>query len=478
MTTGLKTCDTINPVKVNPSNTFAVDIWATDFPESLITSGFEMTYNPAQVNILSVQAYDGVDIAESPWDGESTIKVPDVFGPGSYMVALLQLNCASPDSGGDIILARVTFQCLETGISYITLTPLPNYATTVGCVSTTIFDTQMGTNILTVSQEKSPCTKNPDCNDGDVCTNDTCNIGAGQCQYSPVACDDNDVCTTNTCDSIDGCTYTPISCDDGSICTTDSCNPARGCEHTDTCDDNDLCTSDHCDQGTGTCTNIPVSCNDNNPCTDDSCNPAAGCIFINNTNTCDDGLFCTAIDACQSGICSGIGDPCPPEGVCNEDTDACIFTDMDSDGIFDFQDNCSLKPNGPSKGSCTYGVRGKTCSLPGINTTECGTNGYCSMKQEDSFPPEGNNCGDTCECEGNFDNDQDQDGTDSFTFKADFGRNPFNRPCTAANQCNGDFSCDRDVDGSDAALFKSDFGRGQFKNPCPSCAVGPWCSYQ
>ena len=48
---------------------------------------------------------------------------------------------------------------------------------------------------------------------------------------------------------------------------------------------------------------------------------------------------------------------------------------------------------------------------------------------EDNYPPGGNACPDICECEGNFDGDEDQDGSDGVTFKTDFGRNPFNNPC-------------------------------------------------
>ena len=59
--------------------------------------------------------------------------------------------------------------------------------------------------------------------------------------------------------------------------------------------------------------------------------------------------------------------------------------------------------------------------------------------QEDTFPPEGNGCGDVCECEGNFDDDEDQDGSDAATFKIDFGRSTFSNPCEAGNTCNGDF---------------------------------------
>jgi hypothetical protein len=39
----------------------------------------------------------------------------------------------------------------------------------------------------------------------------------------------------------------------------------------------------------------------------------------------------------------------------------------------------------------------------------------------------------------------------------------------AQDACEGNFDCDQDVDGTDAAVFKSDFGRSAFKNPCPDC---------
>jgi hypothetical protein len=48
---------------------------------------------------------------------------------------------------------------------------------------------------------------------------------------------------------------------------------------------------------------------------------------------CDDGLFCTGVDACQGGTCMRGPEPCPPTGVlCNSD-----FCDEDADG-------CTLVP--------------------------------------------------------------------------------------------------------------------------------------
>ena len=38
--------------------------------------------------------------------------------------------------------------------------------------------------------------------------------------------------------------------------------------------------------------------------------------------------------------------------------------------------------------------------------------------------------------------------------------------------CQGNFDGDEDVDGSDAAIFKSDFGRNTFANPCTGCMPG------
>lgn len=41
------------------------------------------------------------------------------------------------------------------------------------------------------------------------------------------------------------------------------------------------------------------------------------------------------------------------------------------------------------------------------------------------------------------------------------------------NPCRGNFDCDEDVDGTDAAVFKASFGRSPFKNPCSTCQDNP-----
>jgi hypothetical protein len=141
-------------------------------------------------------------------------------------------------------------------------------------------------------------------------------------------------------------------------------------------------------------------------------------------------------------------------------------------------DNCKQTPNGPLLGMC-YSWAGME------EETSCTSDGDCNdlpdscgMNQDDAYPPQGNNIGDACDCEGDFDCDGDVDGTDATTFKLYFGRSPFNYSCNDLNPCNGDFDCDNDCDGSDASLFKEDFGRSSFNNPCPACEIGDWCVYE
>ena len=149
-TTGLKTCDTA--VTVNPGETFAIDIWTADLPETIISGGFELAFDPAQVSLTSVQAYDNVDIAGGPWDGGATTKISEPYGPGSYVVALVQLSCAVPDAGGDVIVAKLTFQCLANGTSSISVRAIDGFDTTVGCNSGINYDPQLGTNTLALTQ--------------------------------------------------------------------------------------------------------------------------------------------------------------------------------------------------------------------------------------------------------------------------------------------------------------------------------------
>jgi hypothetical protein len=391
----------------------------------MLTAGCYITYNPLLINITSVVPNDTDN--GGPWDPA----IPISPEPGVWIVQLISFDCVDPDGEGDIRLARVTFQCQNRGEVDITIGTIPEFETLVGCDSGT-YDPSITPNTVTITQNQL-CTTATECEDGIYCNGQEICDAAGLCAPGPLPCDDGVECTIDTCDeSSDTCVNTPddANCDDGVDCTDDSCDEVSGCQ------------------------NDPVQ---------------------DGTN-CDDGSYCTEFDVCESGICAGTGNPCPVGYRCLEGVDGpiceAIENDSDYDGITDSQDNCLNHPNGPVLGTCTSGPK----ELIGIQTCtvnpDCDPDGFCSMNQEDMYPPGGNSIGDACECEGNFDYDQDQDGSDAATFKEEFGRSSFNDACTEYNSCIANFDNDQDVDGVDAVKFKEDFGRSPYHNICPPCADG------
>lgn len=212
-------------------------------------------------------------------------------------------------------------------------------------------------------------------------------------------------------------------------------------------------------------------------CSNDTCSGGKCVHTPTGTVNCDDGLFCTKTDRCSGGFCVGTGDTCGSVFLCDEAADQCFSCpgDADCDGVPDASDNCPGIPNGPGGGVC---LTGSTMETGCLEHCDCAlSNGYCSTAQEDSYPPGGNNLGDACECEADFDCDGDVDGMDAVKLKKDFGRGKIKNPCTNTSICKGDFDCDGDVDGKDAIVLKKDFGRGSMKNPCPPCVTEVWCNY-
>jgi len=72
----------------------------------------------------------------------------------------------------------------------------------------------------------APCNNQPDCEDDDICTIDTCD--AGKCTQNDAANDGNP-CTMDSCDMTGLIKNTPIvPTDDMNACTFDVCDPATG----------------------------------------------------------------------------------------------------------------------------------------------------------------------------------------------------------------------------------------------------------
>jgi hypothetical protein len=125
------------------------------------------------------------------------------------------------------------------------------------------------------------------------------------------SCDDAGVCSG---ESVEGCCLDATDCDDGRLCTDDSCLIAPGdatgaCLNEEVvCDSPDLCSTAACDELTGACVPTEITCTPSDQCHDagicdggtgECSNPASP-----NGSPCDDGDADTEGEACLDGVCT------------------------------------------------------------------------------------------------------------------------------------------------------------------------------
>ena len=155
-----------------------------------------------------------------------------------------------------------------------------------------------------------------------------------QCQDQPMGtlCDDENACTeADACDLNEVCRGSLVDCDDGNVCTTDSCDVLTGCaseNNTAACDDDDPCTvGDVCIDGA--CVASEKDCGDDLLCTDDACLADGSC-----QNAIQAG-FCVISNACVSDGQINAVDPC---WACDSDVDPEDWTVREGeacgDGVF------------------------------------------------------------------------------------------------------------------------------------------------
>ena len=172
------------------------------------------------------------------------------------------------------------------------------------------------------------CEVPADCDDGDLCTTDTCVDGT--CHRTPLDCDDGDACTTDTC--VAGtCDNTPISCSPGETCNENNglCEPHQVCDNDGNCEAGEDCNNcpNDCRQKTTGAPNSRYCCDGNLlDCGDGRCSEegwlCGGSVCIGDQD-CDDGLFCNGAETCVGESCQGGSDPCPGQG-CDEANDMCV----------------------------------------------------------------------------------------------------------------------------------------------------------
>ncbi len=269
-----------------------------------------------------------------------------------------------------------------------------------------------------------------DCDDDNVCTDDVCDPESGCIhQLNTAPCDDGDVCTTKDACQLGECVGSgALNCNDGNICTDDSCDPDVGClqvANSQPCDDSNKCTEDDtCSKGW--CLGNVISCSDDNVCTDDTCDAESGCLFATNTAPCDDGNKCTLVDLCADGQCVGSQEPdcdddntctddaCLPETGCAhtnnfadcDDDNACTSSDLCVDGeckpgaavVCDDSDVCTTDSCDAADGCVSVAIAGcckidADCDDSNVNTYDTCVNNACLNVLDEGLPHNSVNLG-------------------------------------------------------------------------------------
>jgi hypothetical protein len=266
------------------------------------------------------------------------------------------------------------------------------------------------------------------CNDGNVCTHDSCDPASGTCVrevvdgaapsgdpsgdclldlcvagvLQPDVVDDSDVpddmnpCTGDVCENgveahpyLEGpCGPDPLHCEDG-VCV--------GCTSADECGTSTACVTHGCNDGHCSLTYAPEGTVDRSrsapPCEEWRCDGSGSSDLVDAADgtACDDGAFCNGQDECLGGSCSWHGgDPCASNigdgdadcsESCRESTDACTADDPAlspcSNGACDGMGACvSCGVDAPPTGQgcpsvCNGGCNGGLCTIECIGSNAC-----------------------------------------------------------------------------------------------------------
>ena len=108
-----------------------VEIWLQGIRAPLLTAGFWMSYNPAQIMVSSVEVFDDSDLP-GPWDHTMTKKRESPDGSGTYLVTLGNLANVDPDENAEIKLGQVRLRCKGDCAEPITIKTILGFDAVVG----------------------------------------------------------------------------------------------------------------------------------------------------------------------------------------------------------------------------------------------------------------------------------------------------------------------------------------------------------
>jgi hypothetical protein len=205
-------------------------------------------------------------------------------------------------------------------------------------------------------------------------------------------CDDGNICTLNTCDTLSGVCNLPVNTNEGQVCSDDgswctgqetcqagSCvhefpggnrdcsNPRPYCEESSQscvacsnpshCDDNKECTTDSC--VSGSCNN--TNRNEGDSCSGGVCDNLGNCVECNQPSDCQD-ISCNTKD-CSSQTCEYAAitdcsndDGCCPGGCTESNDNDCVAFPQDYVSWWKFEDGAGATSfadeSGTNPGTC------------------------------------------------------------------------------------------------------------------------------
>ncbi|MDY0000616.1 MAG: hypothetical protein RBU30_04920 [Polyangia bacterium] len=238
-----------------------------------------------------------------------------------------------------------------------------------------------------------PTTCPTSCNDNNVCTTDTLQGSAANCDALCVfttitACAGGDGCCPSGCNANND-SDCPVQCDNGVTEPGETCDPISTCPTS--CNDNNSCTADALqgdpNQCTALCVFTPITdCTSGDGCCPDGCNATNDndCSAVCGNEVVEPGEYCDPVSSCPTS--------CNDNNFCTTDslqgsaancTARCVFTQITT---------C-----GNNEGCCPSGCNAN--NDPDC-TPYCGNNVIESGEQcDDGNQNPGDGCSDTCQIE-------------------------------------------------------------------------------